>query len=259
MVEADLYVFNKLRKSSEKIAEVLNEEEKLKQMLLINLPKITKKILYEYMDGKITGDEFWEQYKELLGLEDYFIKSLKFRLEPLIKLIRSISRRDPWIEVIPYQDEFFIKNSEKIKEDIFFQTFRTKVTGKIKIKEWLDLLYDDYKWNITHKEKVNETIVKELKKKKDCIIFYEGFIQELKKLIYNEGYKLKIKYLDQYWRSPLETLSYMIGTKGIKEIPEKFIEECIKKHIEYIEYILRNPTIDDAHRSWEKSNIKWEQ
>jgi len=250
MTPIQIIVLDKLRATSQKLVEWLKKEISNYNQFLINLPEAINLLLYKYINQKITIDEFWEKWKDLLNIDDHFIRALRYRFDPIIENLPLLCYTQPDIEIVAYQDNYHFEVLEKLKEDLFFMTFRTRSTGKIKLNEWMDFLYNDYELSKSFKYRNIKNILETLNKNKNSFILYEGFAKDLKEILEKSGYKSKIRYMNNYYRSPLEILSYLISLKGIENISKKHIEACIKEYLNYIDYVLLSPSLDKAHEQW---------
>ncbi|MHA1651127.1 MAG: hypothetical protein ACTSYB_13100 [Candidatus Helarchaeota archaeon] len=254
--ETHIYILNKLRASSLKFAEFIQESSVVPEILLLNFPSTTQKLLEAYGNGLLSDEEFWNTWQELFDLSDPFIKALQYQFTPIVQTIPLLRFRNPQIQLIPYQDDQALSLMKHFKEQLLLLTYRTRVTRKIDLTAWKEYLFDEYEWNKSCIEQLNTRILMYLQKTKQNAILYQGDVKSLRQILLEEGYIPKVKHFGRYWRAPLEVLSYLIGTKGLENIPDKCIQECIKAHITYIDYILSTPTIDDAHDRWTGEKIK---
>ncbi len=253
-----IYVLNKLRESSLKFAEVIHKSLNIPDIFLICFPNLTIKLIEDYGKGIVSNQEFWEDWKQLFGLTDPFVNALQNQLDPVLQVIPFLFKKKPEIRIIPYQDNYYFQMTEQFKEQIFLLTYKTRVTKKINLKAWKELLHDDYEWTESQNEKNIENILKNLQNKNQSAILYQGSARNLRKILKLKGYHPKMKYLMKYWRAPLEVLTYLIGLKGIQNIPERCIDQCIQEHVSYIDFILTEPSIDAAHKRWTNETFKFQ-
>ncbi|MFX1298857.1 MAG: hypothetical protein ACFFD2_28860 [Promethearchaeota archaeon] len=254
--DVQICILNKLRESSIKFAEFIRKNVIIPKILAINFPQATVKLIEEYGLGILTNQEFWGSWKEFFNLEEYFINALRYRFDPIIQLIPFMIEKNPKIQIIPYIDDHYFQMTEKLKERFFILTYRTKSTGKINLEAWKELLLEDFEWNKSYKESLDKNLLKCLRNKTQFVILYQGYSKYLRISLNKRGINPKIRHFGSYWRAPLEVLSYLISLKGINNIPNHCIQQCIKEHIAYVNIILSEPSLDAAHKHWTHKTFK---
>jgi len=255
-VEIVVYVLNKLKRSSILFKEKIRKLKNIPERFLINFPSHLSCELEEFGFGNLTTDEFWEIYKEKCNVNEPFLNALKYKYNPILESLPDLYEKLPDLQIMPYQNLSYIEKVSELEEEILLETFRARLTGKIKVEEWKELLSDDYEWNATFREKNEETILNNIDKDKNYLILYEGYVKSLLQKMRAMGYFPRINFLKEYYRSPLEMFIYEIGKNGSENISDECIKKCIKDHIRYVELILYEKSIDDAHKKWENSTNK---
>ncbi|MFX1297995.1 MAG: hypothetical protein ACFFD2_24490 [Promethearchaeota archaeon] len=254
--DIQIFVLNKLRSSSIKVADWLLRSDWIPDMLLINLPQSTQEVLEEYGNGMISDQAFWMQWKELFDLSDPFINALRYRFHPLLQAIAYFYKKNPQIKVIPYEADYSFLTGECLKEQFMLLLYRARATQKIDLKGWKEVLYDEFQWNKSNQKKIEENVLINLQKQKSCANLCLGGSKALRDFLLKNGYSVRMRYFGSYWRDPLEVLSYLISLKGPQNISDPCIQACIKNHISYLDFILKENTIDAAHQRWAQQTFK---
>ena len=177
-------------------------------------------------------------------MKKIFIKlSFKFIIYNIIdfsyKIIKILNRINS--EIYCYLEEFDKIMNNSI--EITILTLRSKITNKINIKEWLDILNQ----STIDIENIIEFINFKAYGKSLCVTELSAW--KLAKKLREFGYDVKIKSIERiYYFKPLEILSILLE-KG--KINEKIAEELIKEHIRFIyDFVITHENIDKAYFSW---------
>jgi len=64
-----------------------------------------------------------------------------------------------------------------------------------------------------------------------------------------ENYSIRIICLKDYWKSPLDALRTIFAYRQVNE--EELIK-CLKEQMKYIDLVISNKNIDEAHEKWNK-------
>jgi len=251
-----IFILNKLRGSAINFAKFIQQNPNKWDKFLINCPASTQKLIENYTKGELLNREFWDSWQELFNLADPFVNAIRYQLEPIIQILPFLLKQNPEMQIISYLDDTYFQITEQFKEQILLLTFKTKVTHKINIEAWKEVLYDDFQWSKSYSEKADATILKNMSGKHQILILYQGSIKNLKNTLADKGYSPKVRYSGNYWRAPLEVLSYLTGLKHLQNIPDSCIQHCIEAHLLYINLIIIKSTLDEAHRQWMNNTFK---
>lgn len=224
MAEIQLLIVPNLRKSYEKAAHII--ENFHFDMLFLNLPRNTQYAISSYCSGKITLNELKEKLNFLLPEPT---NSWLYFFEPILKAIKY--------ETYCYIESY--DEAAKITSKILTLTFRYKVTGKINLREWIELFKSksmDFEVEfISHRAKGR------------CLCISDIYGWNLARRIREYGHEVNLKSVERiYFLKPLESLSLLIERGKLD-----MAEELIKEHVRFIdEYVLKSNNIDEAYFSW---------
>ncbi|MCS7097789.1 MAG: hypothetical protein NZ922_02280 [Candidatus Methanomethyliaceae archaeon] len=226
MAEIQVLLVPNLRKSYEKASLII--EESHFDMLFLNLPRNTQYAISSYCSGKITLNELKER---LNFLPPEPTNSWIYFFEPILKVLKH----ETYCYIESYDD------FAKITSEILVLTFRSIVTGKINLREWIELLKPksmDFEV---------EFISHRARGKCLCISDIHGW--NLAHGIRKYDHKVSIKSVERlYFLKPLESLCLLIERGKLD-----MAEALIKEHIKFIsEFVLKSNNIDEAYFSWIK-------
>ncbi|MCC6013723.1 MAG: hypothetical protein LM593_05090 [Candidatus Verstraetearchaeota archaeon] len=231
MKKIDIIIVPNLRSSYEKLSEfILNSNY---DVIFLNFPRFLNSLIRDFSLNKITYDELINKISKIIP---EYINSWLYINEPIIKILNKVNS-----EVYCYLEEFdkIMENSIKIAT----LTLRSRITNKINIKEWLEVL----KESGTDIESIVEFINIKSYGKSLCVVGLSPW--KLAKRLRELGFDVKIKSIERiYYLKPLEILSILLE-KG--KFNEKLAEELIKEHIRFIyDFVITHENIDKAYFSW---------
>jgi hypothetical protein len=231
MKKIDIIIVPNLRSSYEKLSEfILNSNY---DVIFLNFPRFLNSLIRDFSLNKITYDELINKISKIIP---EYINSWLYINEPIIKILNKVNS-----EVYCYLEEFdkIMENSIKIAT----LTLRSRITNKINIKEWLEVL----KESGTDIESIIEFINIKSYGKSLCVVGLSPW--KLAKRLREIGFDVKIKSIERiYYLKPLEILSILLEKEKLNE---KLAEKLIKEHIRFIyDFVITHENIDKAYFSW---------
>jgi hypothetical protein len=231
MKKIDIIIVPNLRSSHEKLSEFILKSNY--DVLFLNFPRFLNSLIRDFSLNKIKYDEFMNKISKIIP---EYINSWLYINEPIIKILNKVKS-----EVYCYLEEFdkIMENSIKIAT----LTLRSRITNKINIKEWLEVLEKSG----TDIESIVEFITIKSYGKSLCVVGLSAW--KLAKRLRELGFDVKIKSIERiHYLKPLEILSVLLE-KG--KLNEKLAEELIKEHIRFIyDFVITHENIDKAYFSW---------
>lgn len=251
-----LLYLTKLRISSYNLCNYLKSFSDNLNALFLDFPTELEGYIEKYVYREIRMKELWSYFQELTDLKEPYINALKYTMNPILKYLPDFLDKSSNVKLYCYQDLYFFKNNMDLNEKFLLLTYRVKATNKIEITEWKNLLFDEVETGKAYYLKNLRNILRNLNENGGNIIIFRNFIKKLQdELLRISKSKLKTIYLMNYWRSPLEYLSFQVFLKN--KVSDKLIKICIKEHVSYIDFVLTSDNLDDAHLKWSKSKFKF--
>lgn len=213
--------------------------------VLIDLPEDFEPFLRTYLEGECELEEAWRSLRYLTGLHQPFINSLRYQMDPLFEYL-SKSGAHPE-EICCYQDLSFHVESFKIAEKVLLLEFRQRAVNEIKIENWKRLLLREAEHSKGAWRLMWENIKEKVKDEGLNVLLYGGYISNLRNMMREESYSIRIICLKDYWKSPLDVLRTIFAHRQVNE--EELIK-CLKEQMKYIDLVISNKNIDEAHEKW---------
>lgn len=213
--------------------------------LLVNIYEEIEPQVKALSDGKITFKDFIDKISKVKFMI-YPIGSWLYPIEPIIRSLEGIKRKRR-IEVYCYKNLEYEKRLHEITTEISILIAKSKIFGKINVKEWKKKLMD----RILLKDEALKIEANRIHVKANgvslCISNLSGY--KLSEILSKMGDEVEIEeVMDEYYPTPLEELEMKIKDGRISD---KEIEEDVKRHVEYIEkYVLTSENIDQAYYRW---------
>jgi len=216
-------------------------------VLFLNLPKELDNSLKTYCKNKITLDEFLRDLALLTGLADPHIAAFEYWWTPLLKAIQKVHVVYE-IKVKCYGELNHYIKSKKISEEIFYQSYKAKVSS-IDIDKWKTVFQEEYA--ITKEMAISciENILGNVKLNRENAVLIRSTLRYISKRAKEKGYTVNHVYLHKYWRPPLAVLQMLFEVYG-GHVSETIIEKCVRAHLKYLDFILTRKNLDDAYKSW---------
>lgn len=197
-------------------------------------------------DGRIAYEKFIENIsKSRLALQP--IGSWLYSLDPILKAIERIKKINSNVEVYCYKDLRSEMKLHEISAQIFILTAKSKILGKINLKDWKKTL----KQRITLRNRILETEAYKIHEKAQgeslCTAGSSGFM--LGEKLSQMGHKVELEdFMEEYYPTPLEELETKLSTG---EVSDEETKVYIKEYLNYIEnYILKSDNLDQAYYQW---------
>jgi len=213
--------------------------------LLVNTYEEIEPQIRALSEGKITFKDFIDKIlRNKIIIQP--IGSWLYPIEPIIRNLEGIKKRKK-IEVHCYKDLKYEKILHEISTEIFILTAKSKIFGKIDVKEWKRQLMN----RIIMKDEALRNEAYKIHVKANnltlCISNLSGY--QLSKILSKMGDEVELEeIMEEYYPTPIEELEMKIREGRISD---REIEEDIKRHLEYIEkYVLSSENIDQAYYRW---------
>ncbi|MHA1266677.1 MAG: hypothetical protein ACTSRS_15685 [Candidatus Helarchaeota archaeon] len=248
--DVQVVILNKLRSTSIRIAKWVSESFWIPNTIFLNFPRSSYNLLIRYFQGSIPLQEFWQQFREYYNLTPPFIHAMRYKFDPILQAINFISIHSSYLEIFPYESDYSFQVTTQFSEQILLLLYRARVSKKIALDTWKEVLYDEFQWNRSSHEKNKAFILQNLRGRIPSLIFYQGNAKDLKESLWRADYKVQMKHFGTYWRAPLEVLTYLFALKGFYNVSNSQILRCIKEQLSYLDIILQTPSLDRAHKRW---------
>lgn len=238
-----------LRGSIKKVVEYLREVSF--DRLFLPFPETLTSLFLKFVYGEISFRKFLSTASERNYLPEP-IGCFRYLYEPLIKAIPLLKTRLPRLEVACYKDPDSIFKVNEFAAYKASLTLYTAVSGRVKIREWKELLKGEFKLD---KTSIYNTAYRVIRSYHPlactiCVAHLEGrhLFEALKRRIP----QVKLRYIGiPYFFTPLEVLKRLASIKGLSKIPDEIIEKCVRLHADYIRnYIVPSEELDIGYLKW---------
>ena len=239
MSRIDVLIVPSLRSSAEKAAEILADFRY--DMIFLNLPMNLQSLISEYISRSISLQELISKIGRMKLIPES-ITSWLYLNEPLLKIL---GRMDKPIKAYCYVDVNYYHVLFEAAVRIARLTFKTNVTGRIDVNEWISVLRE----HIRPEAMKQEAEFISLKARGDsiCIAGLSGW--RMARILRGFGHKVKVRSAEKlYLFKPLEILEALMERRNLTH---KVAEELIREHARFIrDYVLTFKNLDRAYYSW---------
>ncbi|MEM3574344.1 MAG: hypothetical protein QXQ76_01180 [Candidatus Bathyarchaeia archaeon] len=232
-----------LRSRSQRIAEFLRTFRE--GPILFDLAEDFEGFLRDYIKGEISEAELWDSYRILTGAQEAFVRASMRAVEPIIRALRGFRERAAQVHC--YQSLESVVESYRVAERIVLLQLRSKVRGKVDVSEWKRALLAEAKCAERFWSETLDAIMEKIKGHRLSAMLYDGDLGELKRGLEREGVSLEALPLGRYWRTSLDVLRAMMRRR---DVGDEEIELCVKRHMDYLNLVLRSEDLDEAHERW---------
>ncbi|MEM4245842.1 MAG: hypothetical protein QW390_00945, partial [Candidatus Bathyarchaeia archaeon] len=175
--------------------------------------------------------------------------SLKLRFQPVLESLKQSFLKSRKVHC--YTDLRSEVERKGLTERLLLLEFRYRATGRLDLKEWRRLLFDEVEALKEAGERAIPRIIDESEGSPHNLALYSGFLDGVN-YIGRRNFDVEIVLLKEYWKSPLDTLRTMAWKHGVENIPDETIETYLKLHKKYTDLVLKLPEIDQAHEVWSR-------
>jgi hypothetical protein len=220
------------------------------ESLFLALPIDLEKFLNSYTDGELSGEDLWRSYRYLTGVQLPFINALRYSIDPIITVLPKLRHKMPEPEIHCYQDTEGCIEATKLTERVVLLESRGRMGGRIDVGAWRALLHYELDFEIFESQRSLENIAENAVSYSRNVVLSQGMGKSFRSYMEARGFNVEAIYLKHYWRSPLEVLRVMARTRGIDNLSDEVIANCIQDQLRYLEYILHSKNLDAAHEKW---------
>ena len=213
--------------------------------ILFDLAEDFEGFLRDYIRGEISEAELWDGYRILTGAQEAFIRASMRAMEPIIRSLRGSRERAERIHC--YQHLPSVVESYRIAEMVALLQLRSKVRGKVEVDKWRKALSSEAECAERAWDEALEAISEKTKGHRRSALLYDGDLGWLRLGLERRGISLKALPMGRYWKTPLDTLRSMMRRR---EVGDEEIEICVRRHMEYLNLVLRSGDLDEAHEKW---------
>jgi hypothetical protein len=250
--EISVLVFTGFRAAAERAAQRLRTMEF--EGLLLNLPEEMEGFLKSYINGRMDLEELLKSYRYLTGSSQPFVNALRYRMEPLLTALPILGERRRGLMVECYQDLESSISSRNLSERLLLLEAAERIRGRISVTKWRDLLREEIRYAEERWLRERENIVEKAGRHPRSLVLYGGSPKALKEYLERRGFSVNVVFTQRYWRPPLEVLRMIASLRGVEELCDRVISDCVQRHLQYLDYILLSGNIDEAHEKWTREN-----
>ncbi|MHA1607871.1 MAG: hypothetical protein ACTSWP_10115 [Candidatus Freyarchaeota archaeon] len=214
----------------------------------LNLPEELNETLRLFLKGEIDEDEVWQDYASLTESSEPVVHATRRWFSPMLNALRKRFKEKAF-DLYCYEEAQKHKEANQLLEEQLYLEFKCKVTGKLFLDEWKHIIKKCLDAN--NKSSISRKIIVNVNDYSSVCILSRGRVRAFRQNL--GGRKVKIKYMYHYWRPPLESLLILSSIYDIDKMPEEIFKDCIKQHLNYVEFILQAESLDSAHEKWVKS------
>ncbi len=212
------------------------------------LPEEIGKSLKDLLVGDIEEDELWYDYKCATRASEPMVRFLKRFLSPILNALKTKIKLSKF-DVYCYDEAAKHAENASLSERQLYLEFKCRATGRLFLDEWRRIIEE-----CTEREAENyrKLIVLLRRCSKPLVVTHDVSVKPLRNALKNalEGRKIKVSYTFSYWRLPLEQLLMRAMIFGVDAISPDDFMILVKKHLEFIDYILLEGSLDEAYEKW---------
>jgi len=233
------------RKGYEKAANWLRQNPW--SSLFLGLPVESEPFVKAYAEKRFGEKEFWSNITLLTGHAKPFINSLKLRFQPILDGIRGMHADKK--EIHCFQDLKSCVEESKIQERILLLQFRYRATGKLDLNMWKGTLLDEMKALEDSWRRATDRILEEADEDVANVVIHGGYLKSIEQLK-RPNSEVEIILLEEYWKSPLDTLRTMLWRHGFDKVSDREMGRYLEMQKKYVDLVIRSKDVDKAHEEW---------
>lgn len=239
MAEVDVLIVPSLRASALKASNILVSSHY--DVVFLNFPHNLQTVVSSCVLGITTFRELVDKIN-CGRLVPEPVSSWLFLNEPLLEALQNLGRN---VKVYCYRDVDHNHILADAASKIANLTFRVNVTGKVDVAEWIKILKETFRPELTELEA--EFIGLKAENRSACISSLSGW--KLAQRIRMFGHTVKTRCVEKlYCFRPIETFEVLLE-KG--KLTQEDGEKLIREHAKFIrDYVLNAKNIDEAYRLW---------
>ena len=200
-------------------------------------------------------EELWKEYRLLTGLEEPYVNALRLSKDIVLDHLLHLKERTRPPKISCYLDLQDHLRAAEVSEKLLLLEAAERVRSRIRGEEWRRLLAEELECSRAGWEKALENLSEALRRSEKNAILYGGVVRPLREHLERDGYRVSLIYLQPYWRSPLDVLRMMVLEHGMDGVSDEIFEECIRKHLRYLDYVVYSEDLDSAHNRWARETI----
>ncbi|MCX8172486.1 MAG: hypothetical protein N3D09_02590 [Archaeoglobaceae archaeon] len=205
-------------------------------LLSVNTKWNREKVV-EFMEQKVVDAVF-------LDLPASFGAYISKNMLPIVDIgyVQDLTASEPilqfcWKKKIPiycYLDDSSSSKAMELQLELIKLVLKSKITGKIKVEEWKNLIFKDISLRETSNDYVAMRIYENAMNENVCL----NLSPQVEKFLVEEGFEVKtIKLYD--FRRPIDRLyEFAMRELGGEKVSDEIYLELIKKHISFIDAVV---------------------
>ncbi|MEM3003850.1 MAG: hypothetical protein QXK96_00940 [Candidatus Bathyarchaeia archaeon] len=247
----EILIVPNLRSSAVKASRIVEDRDDI-QVLFLPEPQALEPYARRLASGNMSFKDFVEKVQSLKLLPEP-IGSWLYVSEPILRALPRLKKNRSELDIHCYQETRSVQEEFNFATEIALLTYRSSVTGEVKVKEWIEVLSD---------LKVMRQVT--ISREADYIRSHSGAsgnlclsglnAKDLRSHVERGFREVRVKSVENfYYFTPLEILQ-----SKLSKISEVEIAELLKLHLEYVnQYILKSRNRDIAHYLWVADKVPW--
>lgn len=239
-----------LRETVERMGSRLAEETY--DALFLGYPKG----LQPYLRRIVEGEPYQNVVADLIGsglIGEPISYWIKYNV-PILEGLGELRRREKRPQVYCLTDGEDYDRSLGFRDEFLRLGLRARITNRIDLDRWKRMLWGVAEHHVRIMAKVVRRIVTYASHYATSLAVFGYLVVLIKPYLERRGYKVELVYLDPlpFVLSPLGRLIEKMVRQclGRRRVSDNEMLSDIHSHLEYLDYVLRSHSLDDAHKRW---------